>query len=73
MTESVRFIVADDHALFRQGLKSLLRRRREFQVVAEVDRASEVAQVLASTPCDVLLLDFRWSAGPSTMSKSLPL
>ena len=64
MTESVRLMVADDHALFRQGLKSLLRRRREFQVVAEVDRASEVAQMLASTPCDVLLLDLqmeRWT------------
>ena len=64
MTDAVRLIVADDHTLFRQGLKSLLRRRREFQVVAEVERASELAQTLASTPCDVLLLDLqmeRWA------------
>jgi two-component system NarL family response regulator len=64
MTDMVRLIVADDHALFRQGLKSLLRRRRQFQVVAEVERASELAQTLASTPCDVLLLDLqmeRWA------------
>jgi DNA-binding NarL/FixJ family response regulator len=64
MIDIVRLIIADDHALFRQGLKSLLRRRRDFQIVAEVERASELAQTLAATPCDVLLLDLqmeRWA------------
>jgi two-component system NarL family response regulator len=64
VTTQVRLVVADDHALFRQGLKSLLRRRRDFQVVAEVERASDIEGTLASNPCDVLLLDLqmeRWT------------
>jgi DNA-binding NarL/FixJ family response regulator len=55
----MRLIIADDHALFRQGLKSLLLLQPELEVVAEVARASELDQVLAATPCDVLLLDLQ--------------
>jgi two-component system NarL family response regulator len=64
MSNYIRLIVADDHALFRQGLKSLLRRHRDFQIVAEVETAAELPQALASNPCDVLLLDLqmeRWT------------
>ena len=56
-------VIADDHALFRQGLKSLLLLQPEMQVDAEVENADELEQVLAGTPCDVLLLDLqmnRW-------------
>ncbi len=59
----VRIVLADDHALFRQGLRSLLRQQPELDVVAEVDRASELLNTLAATPCDILLLDLqmeRW-------------
>jgi DNA-binding NarL/FixJ family response regulator len=56
-------VIADDHALFRQGLKSLLLLQPEIAVDAEVEDADELEQVLAATPCDVLLLDLqmnRW-------------
>jgi len=59
----VRLVVADDHALFRQGLKALLRYESDFEVVAEVSRASDLLSTLAANPCDVLLLDLqmeRW-------------
>ncbi|HVB80494.1 MAG TPA: response regulator transcription factor [Candidatus Binataceae bacterium] len=64
MKTPIRLIIADDHAIFRSGLKSLLRRQREMQVVAEVDSAGALAQALAHTACDVLLLDLqmeRWA------------
>jgi DNA-binding NarL/FixJ family response regulator len=60
---AIRLIVADDHAIFRQGLKSILRFQPEVEVVAEVGRSTDLESVLASTPCDVLLLDLqmeRW-------------
>jgi DNA-binding NarL/FixJ family response regulator len=60
---STRIILADDHALFRQGLRSLLRQQPDFEVVAEVERASELLKTIAEVPCDVLLLDLqmeRW-------------
>jgi len=59
VTTSIRLIIADDHAIFRQGLKSLLRLRAGFQVVAEVSRASDLLPTLGSVACDVLLLDLQ--------------
>jgi DNA-binding NarL/FixJ family response regulator len=59
----IRLIIADDHALFRQGLKSLLQLQPDIEVVAEVERATELRTTLSNTYCDVLLLDMqmdRW-------------
>ena len=59
----MRLIIADDHALFRQGLKSLLLLESDTQVVAEIESSDDVAPVVSATGCDVLLLDLqmdRW-------------
>ena len=55
----LRVAIADDHALFRQGLKSLLALRHDVAVVAETDRVEGLAPMLAGAPCDVLLLDLQ--------------
>jgi len=63
METPIRLIIADDHALFRQGLKSLLQLQTDIEVVAEVERATELGSILANTQCDILLLDMqmdRW-------------
>jgi DNA-binding NarL/FixJ family response regulator len=63
MKKRLRLIIADDHLLFRQGLKSLLLLHPELDVVGEVGRFSMLASMLATTSCDVLLLDLqmeRW-------------
>lgn len=60
---ATRIVLADDHVLFRQGLRSLLRQQPDFEVAAEVDRAADLLSTLAVTPCDLLLLDLqmeRW-------------
>jgi len=54
-----RVIIADDHGLFRQGLRALLGNRSEVCVVAETDRADALATMLSDTPCDILLLDLQ--------------
>jgi len=59
----MRLIIADDHALFRQGLKSLLLLQPDTQVVAEIESSDDVGAVVSATGCDVLLLDLqmnRW-------------
>jgi DNA-binding NarL/FixJ family response regulator len=53
----IRIIIADDHALFRQGLRSLLALQPDITVVAESDRVDDLPAILSSTPCDLLLLD----------------
>jgi len=54
----LRLIIADDHALFRQGLRSLLT-LEGLEVAAEVEQADGLESALAATPCDVLLLDLQ--------------
>jgi DNA-binding NarL/FixJ family response regulator len=63
MSTPIRLIIADDHALFRGGLKSLLRRQRDMQVVGEVETAGAVSAQVIQRKCDILLLDLqmdRW-------------
>jgi two-component system NarL family response regulator len=59
MQTPIRLIIADDHALFRQGLKSLLLLQSEIKVIAEVERAADLHALLTVTQCDVLLLDLQ--------------
>ena len=59
MERPIRLVVADDHRIFRQGLKSLLKSEREVTVVGETDHVGDLAAVLAETPCDLLLLDLQ--------------
>jgi DNA-binding NarL/FixJ family response regulator len=66
MVKRLRLIIADDHSLFRQGLKELLLLQPDIAVVGEVEQYSELASMLTATPCDVLLLDLqmeRWVGG----------
>jgi len=59
MQTPIRLIIADDHAVFRQGLKSLLATYDRFEVVAEVERSGELETIVSGTPCDVVLLDLQ--------------
>ena len=59
MTTPIRIVIADDHLLFRQGLKLLLKSEPEVTIVGETDRADELPALLARTPCDQLLLDLQ--------------
>ena len=53
----LRVVIADDHGLFRDGLKSLLKLQAEVEVVGEAENLDELARILQCTSCDVLLLD----------------
>src|SRR5262245_35733890 len=55
----IRLVVADDHHLFRQGLKALLKQEPEVTIVAETERVAGLRAVLAQTACDQLLLDLQ--------------
>jgi DNA-binding NarL/FixJ family response regulator len=55
----IRLILADDHALFREGLKSLLKHEPDVTIVAETARIDELLRLVGSTSADVLLLDLQ--------------
>jgi len=53
----LRVFVADDHALFRQGVKALLAEEPDLAVAGEAGTAKETLQRIRSEAWDILLLD----------------
>ncbi len=53
----IRILIADDHALVREGLKRTLSEEIDLQVVGEAKNAQEVHSVVRDHPADVLVLD----------------
>jgi len=53
----IRILIADDHAIVRQGLKQIVEESGEMQVVAEAANGVEALQKMRETSCDVVLLD----------------
>jgi two-component system, NarL family, nitrate/nitrite response regulator NarL len=56
-THEIRIAIADDHQIFRDGLKRLLESEPGFKVVAEAADGVEAIRVTRQTSPDVLLLD----------------
>lgn len=52
-----RIMLADDHALMREGLKQLFNLDGEIQVVAEAENGASVLEKLRTIQIDLLLLD----------------
>ncbi|HYR83099.1 MAG TPA: response regulator transcription factor [Terriglobia bacterium] len=50
-------VIADDHALFRSGLRKLLESKPHLSVVGETASGDEVATLVKSLKPDILLLD----------------
>src|SRR5216683_3933682 len=58
-TKPIRIVIADDHPIFRDGLKHLLSGEADFQVVAEVGHGDEVLRAAETHRPDILLLDLK--------------
>ena len=55
--EKIRVLIADDHALFREGVRALLNAMPDIEVVGEApDGEAAITQVQATQP-DVILMD----------------
>lgn len=55
--KAIRILLADDHTLVRNGLKLLLERQPDFQVVAEASDGREVLRLIEQTKPDAAVLD----------------
>ena len=54
---SVKIVIADDHDVVRQGLRTILRARPEWEVVAEAGNGKEAVEAVRSMDPDILILD----------------
>ena len=57
MFDKTKVMIADDHALFRAGLRGLLEETGEFEVVAEAGNGEEALKAVREQQIDVTLLD----------------
>jgi len=56
---AIRLILADDHALFREGLKVLLDLEQDISIAAETGSIEGLVALVEATPADILLLDLQ--------------
>jgi two-component system nitrate/nitrite response regulator NarL len=56
-SRKTRLLIADDHTIFRDGLRRLLESEPEFQVVGEAADGAEALQLAQQLKPDILLLD----------------
>ena len=63
----IRVLVADDHAVVREGLRRILEENADLRVVAEVATGDEVMRALGESPADVAVLDISMP-GPGVFS-----
>jgi two-component system, NarL family, nitrate/nitrite response regulator NarL len=69
----INIVVADDHAIFRDGLKRLLSGRPGFRVVGEAADGNQALDEVGKWHPDVLLLDWEMpGAGGAEVLRSFP-
>jgi two-component system response regulator DegU len=59
----IKVTIADDHGLFREGIRRLLSLEKDILVVGEASHGDEVGKVVERTRPDVLLLDIKMPKG----------
>jgi two-component system response regulator NreC len=65
MTEQIKIVIADDHAIVRRGLRQLLEGEDGFEVVAEAEDVESARRYLRGHHPDVLVLDLNMPGEPS--------
>jgi DNA-binding NarL/FixJ family response regulator len=59
LTTPIKVIIADDHVLYRAGVKAALSQKKDIEIIAEADNGMHLINMLKSLPADVILLDIQ--------------
>ena len=63
--QTIRILLADDHAVVREGLRGLLEQQTDMQVIGEAEDGLAVLDHLASDEPDVVVLDMKMPGPPA--------
>lgn len=55
----IKVLIADDHVLYRAGVKTALSAKKDIKVIAEADNGMHLLNLLKSVEPDVILLDIQ--------------
>ena len=56
---SLKVIIADDHVLFRAGVKTALSLKKDIRIIGEADNGQQLLHLLKHLQPDVILLDIQ--------------
>ena len=59
LSETTRIVLADDHALVRDGIRSLLETESDLEVIGEASNGKEAIDLVAEVDPDILIIDIR--------------
>ncbi len=57
MSTKIRVVIADDHAILREGVRALLQLQPDIEVVGEASNGSEAVEIVGRLDPDVVLMD----------------
>lgn len=57
MSKRIKIIIAEDHALYRDGLKTMLKSHSDFDIIAEAENGSTLIKLFEFHKPDVVLMD----------------
>jgi len=77
LSDTIRVMIADDHALLREGLRKILEMEQDIVVVAEAGDGESAVELAAERRPDVVLMDINMPGGgglaaTSRIHESLP-
>lgn len=64
--KKVRIILADDHRLFREGIRKLLESSKEIEIAAEASSGKELLEAYNNTEHDIIVTDISMPEGTGT-------
>jgi len=64
----IKAVIADDHALFRDGLRKLLALEKDILVVGEVANGEEIGKLVERMKPDIMLLDLKMPKGDAVQN-----
>ncbi len=59
MTEKIRILLADDHAVLRQGTAELLQHELDFEIVGHAENGQEAVRMAHELQPDIIVMDVR--------------